>query len=213
MIIRRGFIVVLTILLIGIVVFRFVGIRQSPQPLVVQAAIDPANVTVVAAPEQTASMENPAFIKEVYVPVLPEGTNIALEGKVFASSIQDSFAARKSIDGKSEGASYWEGKANTYPNILTLDLKKVASIHAVRLTLNPLSVWGKRTQTFAVQVSGDGTNFEELVPMTQYTFDPDQGNEVIVEFEGMQTQYVQLEFTENSGAGGAQVAEFEVYSE
>jgi len=63
-----------------------------------------------------------------------------------------------------------------------------------------------------VKISDDGENFEELIPMQQYTFDPDRNNEVVLEFDTVETQFVQLEFTENSGSTGGQVAEFEIYS-
>lgn len=205
-IIRRGIIALLVVALISIIAYRFMGIKEPPQ------VMDVANLTVQAAPDQTASMENPNFIKEEYVAVLPEGSNIALEGKAEVNNFQDSYSARKVNDGKAVGVSYWEGKANSYPNIITMDLKKAASIHAIRICLNPQSIWGKRTQTFAVQVSSDGVSFQQLIPTKQYTFDPDTGNEVIFSFDAIETQYVQLEFTENSGAGGAQVAEFEIYS-
>jgi len=51
-----------------------------------------------------------------------------------------------------------------------------------------------------------------LIEAKQYTFDPDTGNEVQMHFDEIKTRYVQLVFTENSGAGGGQVAEFEIYS-
>ena len=68
------------------------------------------------------------------------------------------------------------------------------------------------TQTISVKISNDGDNFEDLIEAKQYTFDPDTGNEVQMHFDEIKTRYVQLVFTENSGAGGGQVAEFEIYS-
>ncbi|MDF2484178.1 MAG: coagulation factor 5/8 type domain protein, partial [Herbinix sp.] len=43
-------------------------------------------------------------------------------------------------------------------------------------------------------------------------FDPATGNEVQLPFDEVTTQFVQLVVTENSGAGGGQIAEFEIYS-
>jgi len=74
-----------------------------------------------------------------------------------------------------------------------------------------MAIWGKRTQTLAVQISDDGENFTPLAREKQYTFDPDTGNEVQILFDDTQARYVELVFTENSGAGGGQVAEFEIY--
>ncbi|MGE5613532.1 MAG: discoidin domain-containing protein [Bacillota bacterium] len=173
--------------------------------------MDPANLTVHKAPGQSEAMEHPAFKKEEYVPVIPEGENLARKGKASASSFTQVYTASRAIDGKVDGPSYWEAEPDSYPNTLTVDLTKASEIHAVRLRLNPMSIWAKRTQTFSVKISDDGENFDELVAMKQYTFDPDRGNEVIIEFETVETRYVQLEFTENSGAGGGQAAEFEIY--
>ena len=93
-----------------------------------------------------------------------------------------------------------------------MDLESKEKFHAVRVALSPLAIWGKRTQTFAVNLSDDGKNFTPFIESRQYTFDPDTGNEVQLAFDEIETRYVQLVFTENSGAGGGQVAEFEIYS-
>ena len=170
------------------------------------------HITVVKAPEQTEAKEHPDFKVEEYVPQLPEGTNIAVEGKVKASSFADVYLANKSIDGKAEGTSYWEAAPDTYPNILTLDLKVLSKISAIRVCLNPSTAWGDRTQTFSVSISKDGEQYEEIVPSADYAFSPQRGNEAILEFDEKECQYVQLQFTGNTGAKGAQVAELEVYS-
>ncbi len=62
-----------------------------------------------------------------------------------------------------------------------------------------------------MEISDDGENFTLLAGEKQYTFDPDTGNEVQLLFDDIQARYVQLVITENSGAGGGQVAEFEIY--
>lgn len=176
-----------------------------------QTAVTGGSVTVVEAPEQTEAMEHEAFIAEEYVSVLPEGENLALEGKIESSSFQESFTPRKAIDGKTAGASYWEGEKDTYPNYLTVDLKEEKSFHAIRVCLNPDTLWGKRVQEFSVEISSDGENYTELIPSAAYEFSPDRNNEVILEFDETAAQYVQLKFTSNTGAGGGQVAEFEIY--
>jgi hypothetical protein len=204
-IVRRVLIALLFIANVGLVIYAINGIKEPPQE------IEAANVTIVKAREQTQAEEHPAFIKEEYVLVLPEGENIAVGKKAEASSFTDVYNAPKAVDGDSAGASYWEGKSD-YPNLLTVDLETPSKIHTVRLTLNPLPIWGKRTQTIAVNVSSDGVTYKELVATKQYTFDPDTGNEVQISFDEIETRYVQIVVTENSGAGGGQIAEFEVYS-
>lgn len=171
-----------------------------------------SNVTIHEAIEQTASMEHPDFIKEEYTLILPEGENIALKKKVEASNFNDVYTPRKVVDGIATGPSYWEGKGNTYPNTITVDLEEEATIHAIRICLSPMAIWGKRVQTFSVHTSNDGEKFTELYPSKDYTFDPDTGNEVQFLFDDISTRYVKLEFTGNTGSGGAQVAELEIYS-
>jgi hypothetical protein len=204
-ILRRILIALLFLANIVLIIYARNGIKEPPQE------INAANVTIVKAREQTEAEEHPAFIKEEYALVLPEGKNIAVGKKIAASSFTDVYNAPKAVDGDSAGASYWEGKSD-YPNTLTVDLEVPTKLHTIRLTLNPLPIWGKRTQTVAVNVSMDGITYEELVGTKQYTFDPDTGNEVQISFAEIETRFVQLVITENSGAGGGQIAEFEIYS-
>jgi len=204
-ILRRGIIALLVVANIGILVYLFTQIKEPPQEIIA------SNVTVVGAREQTEAEEHPDFIKEEYVLVLPEGTNVALEKKVDANVFGDVYTPKKATDGDVNGASYWEG-TNVYPNTITVDLENPTTIHTVRVCLNPMAIWGKRTQTISVQISADGENYTDLVDTKQYTFDPDTGNEIQIAFDETEARFVQLVITENSGAVGGQVAEFEVYS-
>lgn len=203
-ILRRVLIVLLVCLNVGLFTYAYKGINEPSQDM------NPANVTVIESPDQEEALEHPDFIKEEYTLVLPEGVNIALDKKVKASSFNDVYTPRKVVDGVATGVSYWEGK-NDYPNYLTVDLEQPEKIHAIRVALSPMAIWGKRTQTFSVNISDDGENFSTFIESKQYTFDPDTGNEVQLLFDEIQTRYVQLVFTENSGAVGGQVAEFEIY--
>lgn len=173
---------------------------------------NPENITRVEAPAQDAAMEHPAFIKEEYIPVIPEGENVAKGARAISKEFSPGYAGNKAIDGRTGGASYWEGKKDAYPNELTVNLKELKSIHAIRLCLNPANIWSKRTQEFAVNISSDGETYTELIPKAAYEFNPDRGNEAVLEFDTVETQYVQLMFYSNTGAGGGQVAEFEIYS-
>lgn len=170
-------------------------------------------VTIVETADRTESAEHPAFVKEVFEPVIPDGENIAGEAKMTSSGNNDIYVANKANDGDTAGASYWEGASNEYPNILTATFAEEKSIHAVKVLLCPLSIWGARKQTFSVEISRDGENFEELLPSAEYGFDPDAGNELVLEFDAVTCKAVRLVFTANTGATGAQVAELELYSE
>ncbi|MDF2538986.1 MAG: coagulation factor 5/8 type domain protein [Herbinix sp.] len=204
-ILRRILIALLLIANAALLVYVLNGIKEPPQEILAE------NVTTVSAPDQTEAQIHPDFIKEEFVMVLPEGVNIAAKKPIKANAFTDVYAENRANDGSTDGSSYWEGTSE-YPNLLTVDLENPAKIQTVRVALNPLSIWGKRTQTIAVNISSDGENFTELVKMKQYTFDPDEGNQIQIPFDEVETRYVQLVFTENSGAVGGQVAEFEVYS-
>lgn len=203
--IRRAVIALLIIADAAIACFYLFGLKEAEYNIL------PENVTIHKNIEQAGAMEHPDFIKEEYVLTLPEGENIALGKKVKASSFNDVYTARKAVDGVAAGVSYWEGKSD-YPNTLMIDLEEPAPIHAVRVCLSPMSIWGKRTQTFGVYISDDGENFTELYPVEDHEFNPDTGNEIQFNFDEITTRYVQLEFTGNTGAGGGQVAELEIYS-
>ncbi len=172
---------------------------------------NPEGVTVVKAPEQTEAMEHEYFKVEEYISVLPEGENIIRQGKIDASSFTDVYTPRKTTDGNAKGVSYWEGEKDTYPNILSVQFDEPQTIHASRICLCPLPVWGKRTQTFSVEISADGESYEEIIPLKDYEFNPNKNNEVILEFDEVEVMGVRLCFTANTGAGGAQVAEWEIY--
>lgn len=170
------------------------------------------SVTVVETADRTTSEVPEAFIKEEYIPVIPDGTNIADLSRFDANGYNDVYLPGKAKDGDTKGASYWEGAADSYPNILTAVYNENVNVHAIRLLLCPLSIWGTRIQAFSVEISADGENFTELIPMTDYTFDPNKGNEVVIEFDEVNIAAIRLNFTKNTGAVGAQVAEFEIYS-
>lgn len=169
-------------------------------------------VTRIETPQRTESTEHPLFIKEEYEPVIPEGTNIAGDAKIEANGYNDVYTPRKVADGNPNGQSYWEGESGAYPNILTASFKEPQSIHAVKLLLCPASVWSTRTQTFSVEISEDGESFTELLASAEYEFNPNKGNEVVLEFDDITIKAIRLVFTGNTGAGGAQVAELELYN-
>lgn len=170
------------------------------------------NVTIVEAPQQTEPMEHEAFKIEEYISVLPEGENIIRDGKLDANNYNDVYVPRKAADGNTKGVSYWEGGVGEYPNILSVSFRETKTVHAMRICLCPLPVWGDRVQTFSVEITTDGENYTELVPETDYQFSPKTGNEVILEFDTTDIMGAQLIFTGNTGAASGQVAEWEIYS-
>ncbi|GAA1854973.1 discoidin domain-containing protein [Myceligenerans crystallogenes] len=125
-----------------------------------------------------------------------------------ASSSTQTYVAAHATDG--DATTYWESGAGQYPATLTAGLAADAELTSVTVRLNPATVWARRTQTFAVLGQAGSGAFETLAAPATYTFDPASGNVVTVPVSGT-ARDVRLEFTANSGAPGAQVAELEVY--
>lgn len=169
------------------------------------------NFIRVTAIDQTESMQHERFIPEEYIPVEISGVNIAPEGKADSSEFEGVYNGKKAIDGKRIGVSYWEAKADTYPNELSVSFEEPRTIHGIKVALNPEKIWGKRLQSFSINYTDENGETKELYPEGHYTFDPDRGNEVVFEFDDVTVMSVILIFTENTGAGGGQVAEFEIY--
>lgn len=205
--IRLVILAVLPAAMIAVLILWFMG-KNAQEEKMLHAALD---ITIVESPEQEEAMEHPAFIREEYVSIVPEGTNIARKGKIDASSYTDVYVPRKAVDGNVNGASYWEAAADSYPNVLEIVYEEPYEIHALKVALCPKSIWGKRSQEFSVEVTEDGENYTELFPMTEYEFTPDRNNEIVLEFKPVTLTAIRLTFQSNTGAAGAQVAELEVY--
>ncbi|MBU5444532.1 discoidin domain-containing protein [Paenibacillus sp. MSJ-34] len=144
---------------------------------------------------------------ESETPEPPDGTNIALNKPITASSSVHTFVAANANDGNI--ATYWEGNGN--PSQLTVDLGADHHISSIVVKLNPANEWSTRTQT--IQVLGNHQNsaaFNNLVSAQSYTFDPATGNSVTIPVTATAKE-VRLNITTNSGAPAGQVAEFEVY--
>lgn len=206
--IRLISIAVLIVAVIAVFVLGLTG-KSSYDSTMLNAT---ANVTVVESPDQDAPMQHEAFIVEEYISVVPEGTNIAREGKIEASAYTDVYVPRKAVDGNLNGQSYWEAPADSYPNILSITYEEPYEVHAVKVGLCPKPIWAKRNQEFSVEITEDGENYTELIPMTSYEFTPDRNNEIVLEFDPVNIMGIRLTFQSNTGAGGAQIAEFEIYS-
>lgn len=168
------------------------------------------NLTVVTAPDQKEAMENDAFKEEEYVAPEIDGTNVALDGRADANGFNDVYRAPNIIDGSR--LTYWEGSQNEESQIISVDLKDSYTIHTVVVGLNPAQIWGKRTQTFKIEASDDGQNYTEVIPSTDYDFDPKTGNQVVIDIDNVKMQYIRLTFTKNTGAVAGQIAELEVYT-
>lgn len=135
--------------------------------------------------------------------------NLAVGKKATGSSNIYEFYPMNAVDGKT--ATYWEGGTNSYPDSVTVDLKKETDLKALVIKLNPNRIWPARTQTIEVQLSSDGENYDTAVPAASCRFDPvANGNSISIPLGGS-ARFVRLIITANSGAGAGQIAELEIY--
>jgi hypothetical protein len=147
-------------------------------------------------------------VKEVKLENL--GTNLALKMEAYADSFTQDKTSETATD--SDVTTYWEGKPDSYPNKLTVNLKSVASVKALRIKLNPDTLWEKRKQTLSISSSLDDKAYKEIVASADYLFDPEEnGNIITIKFDPVKAQYIKLNFTANTAATAGQVAEIEVY--
>ena len=138
-------------------------------------------------------------------------TNLALNQPITASSTESGFPASNANDGNS--GTYWESSDGAgYPQTLTVNLGSVQAIGSITLDLPPSSAWATRTETLSVLDSTNDSTFTQIAPSTAYTFNPSTGNTVSFNLpSGTSSQYVQLDFSGNTGWSAAQVSEFEVF--
>ncbi len=134
--------------------------------------------------------------------------NLAAGRPVTASSENASFPAANAVDSNTD--TYWESLALTSPQNITVDLGSPVVVSRVVLKLN--GGWGGRTQRLEILASSDGTTFTTVVPAADYVFDPSTNNNTVeIQFPAIQGRYIRVQATSNTGAPGAQIAEFEVY--
>ncbi|WCE01727.1 discoidin domain-containing protein [Streptomyces sp. HUAS 31] len=136
------------------------------------------------------------------------GSDLAQGKPIEASSYVFTYVAANANDGQS--STYWESAGGAYPATLTTKLGANADLSQVVVKLNPDAAWSTRTQN--IQVLGrdqDATAFTSLVAAKDYTFNPASGNTVTIPVSGAAAD-IQLKFTSNTGAPGAQVAELQV---
>ncbi|MFB8774660.1 CARDB domain-containing protein [Streptomyces broussonetiae] len=136
-----------------------------------------------------------------------EGTNLARGKPIEATSTTQNYVAANANDDNT--GTYWESSG--FPAGLTVKLGANADVAAVVVKLNPDQIWGPRTQS--LQVLGreqSASAFTSLKARADYAFSPSNGqNTVTIPVAGRYAD-LRLTFFSNSGAPGAQVAEFQV---
>ncbi|MEV5315848.1 CARDB domain-containing protein [Streptomyces sp. NPDC052610] len=137
----------------------------------------------------------------------PAGTNLALRKPIEASSTTQNYVAANANDDST--GTYWEASGQSAT--LTVKLGADADLSGVVLKLNPDPVWSARTQSIQVLGRKAGESaFTSLKDRADYAFSPSGNkNTVTIPVSGRYAD-VRLQFFGNTGAGGGQVAEFQV---
>ncbi|MGW5639205.1 discoidin domain-containing protein [Streptomyces sp. NPDC003832] len=135
------------------------------------------------------------------------GSNLAVGKPIEGSSTTQTFVAANANDNNT--ATYWESAG--LPATLTTKLDANAEVSSVVVKLNPDAAWGARTQN--IQVLGreqSASSFSSLVAARDYAFNPASGANTVTIPVAARVADVQLRFTSNTGAPGAQVAEVQI---
>lgn len=168
------------------------------------------NVTLVPAPEQEEFEVHPEWVLPEEEPV-DYGENIALGRAVSENGHTQVYHCRNVNDG--ETLTYWEGRADDYPNEITFDMEETRTIAGARILLNPRSNWGARTQDVEIRISEDDENYTVAYSKSTLSFDPADGNYAYMELEvPVEARYIRFIFYANTGATGGQAAEIEIYA-
>jgi hypothetical protein len=132
--------------------------------------------------------------------------NLALGKAMTSSGFAQDLAPGHANDGNQ--ASYWESTNSAFPQWLQVDLGAATSVN--QIVLKVPAGWGSRTETLSVQGSTDGTSFATIVASTGYSFDGN-ANTVTINFGQVNTRFIRLNITTNTGWPAGQISEFEVY--
>ncbi|MFF3171082.1 CARDB domain-containing protein [Streptomyces sp. NPDC057900] len=136
------------------------------------------------------------------------GPDLALGKQATASASNGAYVASNVTDGSQQ--TYWESPG-TFPQWVRIDLGARFDVDQVVLKLP--NTWEARTQTLAVQGSGDGSSFSTLSASAARVFTPSAGNTVTIGLTAKQTRYIRVQVTANTGWNAAQLSQVEVYGE
>ena len=145
-----------------------------------------------------------------------EGTNLALNQRVFASSTASGKVIGNVVDGQAVSKATWQnnyggseynrGKGDLVED-LTIDLGLHADINSIVLTWTQ-SVWAKE---FSIEGSFDGKTFFTIKEVNDTSITKDMQKQTI-EFNEVETQFVKFTFkTPNNKTYGYEIYEIEVF--
>ncbi|MFJ6649314.1 discoidin domain-containing protein [Streptomyces sp. NPDC091290] len=133
------------------------------------------------------------------------GPDAAATAPATAGSARHAHAAAAVTDGDTD--TYWQAAEKSAQWVQT-DLGRSKRVRQVVLRLP--EHWETRRQTLALQGSADGKTFATLKPSAPYVFSPGNDNTVRIDVPATLARYVRADFSANSVAGTAQLAEMQV---
>ncbi|MFJ9542175.1 discoidin domain-containing protein [Streptomyces sp. NPDC101225] len=133
------------------------------------------------------------------------GPDAAADAATKAGSALRAHSAANVTDGDAD--TYWQAGRKSAQWVQT-DLGRTQRVRQVVLRLPER--WQTRKQTLTLQGSADGKSFATLKSSAQYVFSPGNGNTVKISFPATLARYVRADFTGNSVAPTAQLAEMQV---
>jgi hypothetical protein len=140
---------------------------------------------------------------------LDGNTNLAAGRSTRDSSHSDVYSSVNITDGNA--MTYWESRANIFPQWVQVDLGAPADLRRAVLRLPPSAAWPARTQRIEIQVSNDNQTFTSLIGAATYTFDNATAQTTTITLPGSSWRYVRLVFTANSVQAAGQLSSLELY--
>lgn len=135
---------------------------------------------------------------------------------IYSTDHSDVYTVDKLVDGDPNGTSYYESAS--LPATVVIDLGDSRTIKKIVLNLPASAMWIARTQRIEIsgydgpETSYDKMNFTTIAAATDYLFDPQTGNMVVLDVSSIQARYVKFVISSNTvGTYGAQLSEISIY--
>lgn len=144
---------------------------------------------------------------EFYPPSYTTGKSV-----LDASKYEDVYDSGYILDGNP--LSYFESAKGVWPAFFTVDMGADVMVKYINICLVPSLNWSTRTQNIEILGSNDNVNFTTIIEATDYVFDPELGNMLLITLDSpVNMRYIKLVYNSNTSGYGAQISELYVYSE
>lgn len=129
----------------------------------------------------------------------------------------DVYPVQNVVDGETGGTSYYESK--TLPALIVIDLGDIYRLSKLVLSLPPILTWSSRVENIEISVSDQNLAYSASTPFSivkeasDYLFDPQTGNRVILDMGDVACRFLKVVINSNSASGGygGQLSEISAY--